>query len=82
MEDTPARSPIGIGTGSAIIIFRNDTDPAKPEVVYEAVKLEWDGRFTTKVTEKAENINFRAVQAYYLPGNAFGDCYSEIIEKK
>ncbi len=81
VEDTQARNPAGVVSGSVILTFRNDEDPEKPRVVYETIKVNWDGRFTAKVTAKAEKIKFHTLQAYYLPGTGYGDCYSEILKR-
>lgn len=79
VEDTQARSPIGIGEGSVLVIFRNDENPEKPNVHYEKIRLEWNGEFVLKVPEKAKKMRFNNIQAYYLPGPNYGDCYSKII---
>ncbi|MBC3785675.1 CARDB domain-containing protein [Spirosoma utsteinense] len=82
VEDTVSRQPTGVSRGKVLLIFRNDDEPDKPQVVYEEAKLDWDGRFVAKVTEKAENIRFQTVQGYYVPALDFGDAYSAILERR
>jgi M6 family metalloprotease-like protein len=81
VEDTAGRQPLGIGEGKVLVIFRNDDEPDKPLVVYEEARLDWDGRFVAKVTEKAVEIRFRTVQAYYVPAEDYSDAYSEVIKQ-
>ena len=82
IEDTQARSPVGVGQGTVLIIFRNDENPEKPKVEYEKVAVDWNGHFVSKVTEKAEEIGFRTIQGYFLPTDNYSDCYSEIIKRQ
>jgi M6 family metalloprotease-like protein len=80
VEDSQSKA--GISTGSVLLIFRNDSDPDNPQVVYESVRIHWDGRFIAEIPEKAREIEFITVQAYYLPTSDYGDCYSQIIEQR
>ncbi|QJW91227.1 hypothetical protein HNV11_18530 [Spirosoma taeanense] len=82
IEDTQSRQAQGVGHGRVLISFRNDEDRDNPRVVYEETRLDWDGRFVVKVPEKALAIKYQTVQGYYLPAPDFGDCYSEVIERR
>ncbi len=70
-----------VTSGKVLIIFRNDENPDMPKVVYQETKLDWEGRFVTKVMKEADRMGYKTLQAYYLPGSDYSDCYSEIISR-
>ncbi|MPR37073.1 hypothetical protein [Salmonirosea aquatica] len=82
IEDTNSRVIRGVSGGKVLVIFRNDEDRDNPKVVYEEVKLDWDGRFVTKETNEAIRIKYLTLQGYYVPAAGYGDCYSEIIKRR
>lgn len=82
IEATDSRQPPAVNGGKVLLIFKNDEDPDKPRVVYEEVSLDWDGRFVSEVTNGALRIEFRTVQAYYVPAPDYSDAYSEVIKRQ
>ncbi len=78
VEDS-GRNPPGVSTGKVLLIFRNESNPEKPLVVYSETKLNMEGRFVTKVTDEARRIEFKTLQGYYVPGPELSDAYSNVI---
>lgn len=78
--EASGQNPPGVSTGKVLLIFRNESDPEKPLVVYSETKLNMDGRFVTKVTDEARRIEFKTLQGYYVPGPELSDTYSQVVK--